>query len=192
MAEPISVSWVADSEAFAAAIADKQLLGVYVKWVGMPEFPALPTLSAINRAEMARIWPNLVVAEISPEQRIRYRAAGPEVVKRFGWDIAGQFLEEIATGSSLSVLKALYALTATTRATVYSRTSMTTPGITAAMVIHRLMLPLSNDRRRVDMVLGAQTFETAAGVEPDFTIALQVRSEWNCRAWVNAIQAAST
>src|SRR5262245_17703191 len=98
MAEPISVSWVADSEAFAAAMADKRLLGVYAKWVAMPEFPALPTLSAIDRAEMARIWPNLVVAEITPEQRIRYRAAGSEVIKRFGRDIAGQFLDEIASG----------------------------------------------------------------------------------------------
>jgi hypothetical protein len=189
---PIQVSWAADSGALAGAIADSRLLGVYATWLALPEFPALPPLASIDRAEMARIWPNLVVVERTLDRRLRYRAAGPEVVDRLGRDIAGLFLDEIMTGSSLSVLIALYDLTAAARAAVYSRTSLTTPTRAGEMVVHRLMLPLSNDRQRVDLILAAQTFETAPGVQADFTIGTQKRMEWNCQAWVDASQATVT
>jgi hypothetical protein len=68
---------------------------------------------------------------------------------------------------------------------------MALAGNDAEMIVHRLMLPVSNDRRRVDMVLAAQTFETASGAA-DFTLGTFNRAEWNCQAWVDAGQAGAS
>ena len=56
------------------------------------------------------------------------------------------------------------------------------------MLAPRVRRRFTNDRRGVDMVLAAQTFETAAGAG-DFTLGGFHRAEWNCQAWVDAGQA---
>ena len=186
------INWLANSGELADVIADTSLSGLYVTWLGMPGYPGLPPLAAIDCAKMIRLWPSLVLVELVPGRRLRYRVAGPDVVKQLGRDIAGLYLDEVATGSSLEVLNALYDLTAGVRTAVYSRTRTRVPTNATDLAVHRLMLPMSNERRGVDMILAAQTFETGAGIgpEPDFQIGAQKRSEWNCRAWIDANHAA--
>jgi hypothetical protein len=184
------IEWAADAAALGDAIADRRLLAIYASWLGMPEYPVLPALASIDRADLMRMWPNAVLVDVTPQGRFRYRTAGPEVVQRLGRDIAGTYMDEIVAGSSLATLTALYQLTVKVRATVYSRTHMALAGSTAEMIVHRLMLPISNDRRRVDMVVAAQTFEAAAG-PADFTIGTLNRAEWNTEAWIDSTQAAA-
>jgi hypothetical protein len=68
---------------------------------------------------------------------------------------------------------------------------MALAGSSAEMIVHRLMLPISNDRRRVDMVVAVQAFEAATG-PADFTIGTMNRAEWNTQAWIDSIQAAAS
>jgi hypothetical protein len=191
----IQIAWAADPAALGDAIVERRLLGVYASWLGMPEYPRLPALASIDRADLMRIWTNAVLVEVTREGRFRYRTAGPEVAKRLGRDIAGQFMDEIISGSSRATLTTLYELTVKVRAAVYSRTRMAVSGGDAEMIVHRLMLPISNDGRRVDMVVAAQTFEAAAGIAAetaDFTIGTMNRAEWNTEAWIDSLQAAAS
>ena len=78
---------------------------------------------------------------------MRYRMLGGEAVARLGDDVAGRFVDEIAGGIRLAILEALYELCRDARAAVYAQSRLGAPG--EDVVVHRLMLPLSDDGETV-------------------------------------------
>src|SRR5262249_17023710 len=121
--------------------------------------------------------------------RVRYKVLGPEIAKVLGEDIAGRYLDEIASGSRFTVLKALYDLTVRARAAVYSVAAVSARDADGVHTLHRLMLPLRQDGMRVDGVLGLQQVAGVGGGEAPFSLGMRNRIEWQCRAWVDAHQA---
>src|SRR5262245_30820631 len=151
---PLRVEWAADPGAVAGAICDERLIGLYTFWLGLDTFPLLPASRAIVPVDLLRVWPN--VAIVAPEgSRMRYRMLGREAVARLGDDVPGRFVDEIAGGIRLAILEALYELCRDARAAVYAQSRLESPG--EDVVVHRLMLPLSDDGRAVETILCGET-----------------------------------
>jgi hypothetical protein len=184
---PLRVEWAADPGTVAAAISDERLVGLYTFWLGLDMFPLLPAASAIVPGDLLRIWPN--VAIVAPEgNRMRYRQLGSDVVAKLGANASGRCLDEVARGTRLALLAALYELCREARAAVYAQSRLAPPG--EELVVHRLMLPLSDDGGTVQTILYG---ETHARARPGNVSALAVRDrdEAECHAWVDAAQAAA-
>jgi hypothetical protein len=188
-AEP-RVEWAADAAAIGQAITDGWLLQLYAYWLGLDCMPAMPSPRGIDAQDMIQHWPGLVLVEVVPPARLRYCLVGPKVTARIGLNPTGRFIDEVVTGARLAVLNALYGLVHVARAPVYSQTSIGQPGTDLDFVVHRLMLPLSHDGKQVSMVIAGQAFRAAAGIDTD-AFALADLVEWDCRAWVDAGQAAA-
>jgi hypothetical protein len=195
---PLRVEWAADPGAVAAAISDERLIGLYTFWLGLDTFPLLPAARAVVPVDLLRVWPNAAI--VAPESgRMRYRMAGSEVVARLGADVAGRFVDEVAGGIRLALLEALYELCRDARAAVYARSHQAqlpraAPG--EDVVVHRLMLPLSDDGRAVEAILCGETYvRPGAGSGRVSALALrastEARDEAECHAWVDSAQAAA-
>lgn len=184
---PLRVEWAADPGTVAAAIGDERLVGLYTFWLGLDTFPLLPAAGAIMPGELLRVWPNVVMVELM-ERRVRYRMVGSDVVAKLGVDVSGRYLDEVARGTRLALLEALYELCREARAAVYSQSRLAPPG--DEVVVHRLMLPLSDDGRTVQTILCGQTY-VRPGAGNVRALAVRERDEAECYAWVDAAQAAA-
>jgi hypothetical protein len=188
---PLRVEWAADPGAVAAAISDERLVGLYTFWLGLDTFPLLPSARAIVADELLRVWPNVAIADLEGG-RVRYRRVGGDLVAKLGMNASGHLIDEVARGTKLALLEALYELCRDARAAVYSQTCLAPPG--EALVVHRLMLPLSDDGRTVQTILCGQTYvRPGGGPNPGSVgaLALRERDEAECRAWVDSAQAAA-
>jgi hypothetical protein len=87
------------------------------------------------------------------------------------------------------LLAALYELCREARAAVYACSRLAPPG--EELVVHRLLLPLSDDGRTVETILCGQTLARTRGGAAAAQ-ALRARDEADCQAWVDAAQAAAT
>lgn len=125
--------------------------------------------------------------------------AGGEVVARLGADVTGRFVDELANGIRLALLEALYELCRDARAAVYAESRLARlPGASPGddIVVHRLMLPLSDDGRAVETILCGETYVRAgAGAGRASALALrastEARDEAEGHAWVDSAQAAA-
>jgi hypothetical protein len=185
---PLRIEWAPDPGAITAAIGDERLVGLYTFWLGLDTFPLLPASRAIVPGELLRIWPNVAIT--APEgRRMRYGMLGGDVVAQLGADASGRFIDEVAGGTRLALLEALYELCREARAAVYARTLLAAPG--EEVVAHRLLLPFSDDGRTVETILCGQTHVRVRGGTVG-AYALRERDEAECHAWVDAAQAAAT
>jgi hypothetical protein len=120
---------------------------------------------------------------------MRYGMLGGDVAAQLGADASGRFLDEVARGTRLALLEALYELCREARAAVYARSHLAAPG--EEIVIHRLLLPLSDNGRTVETILCGQALARARGGTAGAFV-LRERDETECQAWVDAAQAAAT
>jgi hypothetical protein len=185
---PLRIEWAADPGAVAAAIGDERLVGLYTFWLGLDTFPLLPASRGLVPGELLRVWPNVAIAA-QDGGRMRYGALGVDVAAQLGADASGRFLDEVAHGTRAALLAALYEQCREARAAAYARSRLAPPG--EELVVHRLLLPLSDDGRTVDTILCGQTLARARGGAAA-AHALRERDEAECHAWVDAAQAAAT
>ncbi len=108
-----------------------------------------PSRDDIDPAEMLKVLPNVCLIDIEADpRRYRVRLMGTELVKWYGRDITGRYVDEITD----QVLRALDELVTTWRpwrlAGEYERRSG------PVMLYELLALPLSSDGATVNMILG--------------------------------------
>ncbi len=131
----------------------------YTYWCGKKRGRALPARGDIDPVEMPRVLPNISLVEReTPSGRYRYRLLGSALVEALGHDPTGRYLDEIYPDFEHSESKRY-------RDQVFEmgkpshrigRPSLRFP--TDFYTVERLYLPLAEDGRRVDMMLGVLVF----------------------------------
>jgi hypothetical protein len=78
----------------AGQITSPRVEALYRYWQSKCREGVLPTRGAIDPTEIPRLLPYLVIAEIEPPLRVRYRLVGTQVVEDNGTDFTNRYLEE--------------------------------------------------------------------------------------------------
>lgn len=127
----------------------------------------MPARRDIDPTELPRVLPYLQLIEAVPPDRFRYRLVGTAIVQIFGHDYTGRFLDELALGAERTNFFAgkLQAVRDNARPMFVRTQYVSAKGV--HFMANRLYVPLSEDDRNVNMVLGSLTFEFSRGATRD-------------------------
>ncbi len=145
------------SETIPFQDADSRLRKVYDYWQQKRGVRAMPARRDIDPAELVSVLPHLILVDVEPGPRFRYRLFGTAVVEAFGSDPTGQYIDVVMVGAYKAFLLGLYNDLVVSKKPVYS-TSIYGGKREAQLWTQRLMLPLSSDGETVDKVLAIQVF----------------------------------
>jgi hypothetical protein len=138
--------------------ADARLHSVLSYWSGKRGARPMPSRRDIDPLELGpTVLPHLMLVDVEPGPRFRYRLFGTAVSEAFGTDATGQYIDAVMVGEYREFLLRLYSDLVTMKKPIYS-TSIYGTKLDTKMWTQRLMLPLSSDGNAVDMVLACQVF----------------------------------
>ena len=159
----------------AKAIGDRRLAGLYRYWDERRGGREMPSRADIEPTDIPRLLPILILVDVEPDGGLRYRLIGTEFVTVAGRDVTGRsYAEVFPPGPYRDYIFALYDELILRRLPIYTEGVSPIAGSSRRRYTRRLMLPLSADGVRIDMVLGVQIFEMTS--DPD-RVALQDGSE---------------
>jgi len=140
--------------------ADLILGAVLAYWRRKRQARAMPSRGDIDPIEIPKLLPNLQLIDRVGAQ-FRYRLVGTALVEAFGKDFTGQYLEDFADRQRSEFIGKVFASVWSARRPAFlSSQYVTTKSV--SLIANRLYLPLSDDDREVNMILGAMTFESGA------------------------------
>lgn len=148
---------------FVAQIGDARLVELYRYWDARRGGRFAPKRADICPTEIPRLLPYLLLIEVLPGPRYRYRLVGTEVERVFGTAMTGRCIDELMRGEYLDFIAGLYGTLVERRTPVYSENTYANDTFRT----HRLMLPLSEDGESVSMVLAGQVFLRRSGGSTD-------------------------
>lgn len=137
--------------------ADSRLHAVFDYWQAKRGTRPMPARRDIDPFELRSVLPYLMLTDVEPGPRFRYRLFGTAVVEAFGLDATGRYVDDVMIGRYKEFLLGLYRDILAMKKPIYS-TSIYGTSRDAKMWTQRLMLPLSSDGEAVDMVLACQVF----------------------------------
>jgi len=138
--------------------ADQRLHDVLNYWSAKRGEQPMPSRRQIDPLELGpAILPHLMLVDVEPGPRFRYRLFGTAVSKAFGSDPTGQYIDTVMVGAYREFMLGLYRDLIAMKKPVYSTSIYGNPS-GGKMWTQRLMLPLSSDGSAVDMVLACQVF----------------------------------
>ena len=149
---------------FRDQIEDPILTQLYDYWRPLVSGKSLPSRGDIDPVQMPRrTLPYVVLAEVHNEgARVRYRLVGTAMVREWGEDFTGRFVDEIMTGTYLEFMQGLFLDVAHHRCAVLSESTFRWD-VGKVVGTRRLFMPLASDGKTVDMVLIGQTFNRDLG-----------------------------
>jgi hypothetical protein len=116
----------------------------------------LPGRQHIDPTEIADLLPGLMLLDVVPqpggEPRFRVRLAGTEVIREFGSEMTGRFIDELLHGPSAPEIIGQYREIVRTRTPRYRCGSVAAAG-REHLGYERLTFPLAADGERVDMLI---------------------------------------
>jgi len=134
-------------------ISDPVLRRLYEYWLAKKQGRIAPTRGDIDPGELREMLPNLFLVEaVGSPHRYRYRLVGTTVVKEFGEEITGRFLDQVDFDHVAGRVLAEYDRVAAECRPVLSRWNYE-KSAGRHMIYQRLILPLSSDGKTVDMFL---------------------------------------
>lgn len=148
---------------FVAQIGDPRLVDLYRYWDERRSERFAPRRCEIHPTDIPKLLPFLLLVDVLPGPRYRYRLVGTEVERVFGTAMTGRSIDELMRGEYLDFITGLYRAIVECRAPVYSENTYAND----AFRTHRLMLPLSEDGENVTMVLAGQVFLRRSGGSSD-------------------------
>jgi hypothetical protein len=137
--------------------ADPRLHQVYQYWQQKRGARPMPSRRDIEPVEMRTLLPHLMMIDVEPGPRFRYRLFGTAVVEAFGSDPTGKCVDEVMIGAYKTFLLGLYGDLVVSKKPIYSTSNYGGKRDTMLWT-QRLMLPLSSDGTAVDKVLAIQVF----------------------------------
>ncbi len=127
----------------------------------------MPRRRDIDPTEIPKLLPHVQLIEVAEGgARFRYRLVGTELVAAFGKEYTGKYLDELYTGDRLTYANHVYGTVCTQQRAVFLRNRYSSTR-DVFMVANRLYMPLSDDGRSVNVILGALTFEWGRGATID-------------------------
>jgi hypothetical protein len=143
--------------------SDPILAGALAYWQAKRGNRSMPSRRDIDPVEVPKLLPNLQLIEMVAGGRWRYRLIGTALVEAFGRDYTGQFPDELFDAPRARSIIETHNAVREARQPMFLRSRyITTKDVD--IVANRLYLPLSDDDREVNMILGALTFAYGAVV----------------------------
>ena len=147
------------------------LQSMYRYWLGLrPAGRRMPARSQIRPEDIPALLPHLFLVDVLPQtrdsqkgdsrtgRRYRLRLVGTHIAEHMGTSLTGRYLEEIATGALYDRYRHFFDAVATGPAVHYLASELYWRN-RDWMMYRRLLLPLSDDDRTVNMLLGAGFYE---------------------------------
>lgn len=137
-------------------------------WLAKKGDRPAPQRADIDPAEIKSLLPHLGIVDVERADvdgrplRFRYRLAGTEIAKAYGFDLTGRYLDELDLNNHQQDITAEYARAAETgepSCSVFEYTRNDGRHIS----YERLVLPMSSDGRIIDMLIGGCVFDNAYG-----------------------------
>ena len=140
-------------------ITDGRLEEALVYWRGKAA-GGLPRRANIDPAEIPKLLPDLMLVDVLPSGRYRYRLIGTENSEAHGLNATGRFLDEVLPGPEYKAhVLALYDECVRARRPLYSESLFISPRQRRPERHTKvLFLPLAEDGETVNMVLVVQVF----------------------------------
>jgi hypothetical protein len=124
---------------------------------------SMPSRADIDPAEIRALLPHVGLIEIGPSpQRFQFRLVRTEVVRAVCLELTGHYLDEIDLHDHRARIIEQYAKAANSAEPVCSIEEYTLKD-GRHLRYERMLLPLSNDGKSVDMLLGGCVFDIAYG-----------------------------
>ena len=137
--------------------ADPILGGALAYWRQKRNGRTMPSRRDIDPSEIPKLLPHLQLIDIVRD-RFRYRLIGTALVDAYGKNYTGQFVDEFFDKSRSQFITEIYNSIVAARQPGFLRSRyVTAKGI--SLIANRLYMPLFDDNRDLNMILGAATFE---------------------------------
>jgi hypothetical protein len=137
-----------------ADVADPRFAQLIDYWMQRRARKAMPARADIDPTDIPRLLPQIFLVDVgSDASDLRYRLVGTEVVRLFGMELTGHPVGTGMPEAAGRLMRARFACAARNRQPVYA-TGMMQADRNDHTLFQRLLLPLSKDGDRVDMLLG--------------------------------------
>jgi hypothetical protein len=150
---------------FAEALSDQRLLTLYAYWSAKRGQRAMPSRADIDPGDLRAVLPHVLLIDVlRGGADFRYRLVGTEIERHIGRPITGRLVSETLCGEYLGYIRSLHHRVIAEAVPVYSENNFNDGRSGFALIAdfkraYRLMLPLSRDGTKVDMLLCGQLFE---------------------------------
>ena len=124
-------------------------------WVKKRSERLMPAICDVDPSEIRSMLAQIWLCDYIPESgRLRYRLAGEEINDFWGYNLAGKYLDEVVPAQRRASVTQKFRMVVDLPAITYDRTCLS---LTEEIVRtgERLILPLSDDGRTVNALLGA-------------------------------------
>ncbi len=144
----------------ASPITDPRLCEAYDYWRCKVAGSAIPRRSDIDPTEIPRLLPDVMLVDVLPQGRYRYRLIGTENALAQGLNATGRYLDEVLPGPEYKAhVIALYDECVGSRRALYSECLFMAPDRRAPERHTKvLFMPLAEDGETVNMVFVMQVF----------------------------------
>lgn len=150
----------------ADAISEPRLAALYRYWDRRRHGREMPSRADIEPTDIPRLLPILLLVDVEPDRTLRYRLIGTEFVTVARRDVTGRsYAEVFPLGPYRDYIFALYDELIDRRRPIYTEGVSPIADSSRRRYTRRLMLPLSADGARIDMVLGGQIYEMTSDPE---------------------------
>jgi hypothetical protein len=145
-------------EAGAASILDARIRALYRYWLGKRHGRRAPARADIDPIELRSLLPHIYLFDVvEPGPRLRYRLVGTAIAEMAG-EVTGRFVDELLPPAVYARMHAHYVDVVRNLVGRYYVADMTwrdRPHVR----YHRLLLPLSDDQRAANMLLGISCYD---------------------------------
>ena len=147
-------------ETLALPFTDARLEMAYRYWHGKAQDRAMPRRADIDPTEIPKLLPDVMLVDVLPGGRYRYRLIGTENARAHGINATGRHLDEVLPGVEYKAhVIALYDECIRERRALYSECLFLSPQWQAPERHTKvLFMPLSEDGNTVNIVFVVQLF----------------------------------
>lgn len=139
-------------------VRSAMLSRAYAYWNAKRGDSPMPARADLDPVDIPRLLPNIILMDVTqPDDRLKVRLVGTLVVTMFGSDYTGLFLDEIDFGQVREKILTEYNGAVTAARPLFSDHPFRKLG-GYMFDIERVILPLSEDGRRVTMLLAVLDF----------------------------------
>jgi hypothetical protein len=142
---------------------DPLLSEIYAYWRSKCATRRMPARRDIDPGEMPKLLPYLLLSEVAPGGRFRYRLSGTAVAHALRQDITGRCVEEVTSGAYCDHLNALQRTVCCEGTPLFAASLLPCGSRTKYRFSRRLLLPLSDDGATVNQILSLVVFQFGVG-----------------------------
>lgn len=148
-----------DGEMLPAALTDPRISAAYRYWLGKSDGCRIPRRADIEPTEIPKLLRHIMLVDVAPERRYRYRLIGTGNTAAHGFSATGRYLDEVLPGVEYKRhVIGLYDECVQTRRPLYSECLFLSAKRDPARHTRVLFMPLSENGESVNMVFVVQVF----------------------------------